>query len=56
MQDPPGELTITGTAQREAWLGRVMPRRHGERGLMTAGPDVARRVAGRCPAGDSRRP
>jgi len=25
MQDPPGELTITGTAQREAWLRRVMP-------------------------------
>ena len=25
MQDPSGELTITGTAQREAWLRRVMP-------------------------------
>jgi hypothetical protein len=25
MQDPPGELTITGTPQREAWLRRVMP-------------------------------
>ena len=25
MQDPPGEVTITGTAQREAWLRRVMP-------------------------------
>jgi glyoxylase-like metal-dependent hydrolase (beta-lactamase superfamily II) len=25
MQDPSGELTITGTAQREAWLKRVMP-------------------------------
>src|SRR5258708_40261664 len=25
MQDPPGDLTITGTAQREAWLQRVMP-------------------------------
>jgi len=25
MEHPPGELTITGTAQREAWLRRVMP-------------------------------
>ena len=25
MQDPFGELTITGTAQREAWLRRVVP-------------------------------
>ena len=25
MQRSPGELTITGTLQREAWLQRVMP-------------------------------
>ena len=25
MRDPPGELTITGTARREAWLRRAMP-------------------------------
>src|ERR1700748_3408405 len=25
MEHPPGELTITGTAQRQAWLRRVMP-------------------------------
>jgi hypothetical protein len=25
MQDPSGELTITGVVQREAWLQRAMP-------------------------------